>query len=547
MDVGVAEDHILPGNAQDNFWEMGAVGPCGPCSEIHFDRIGGRNAAHLVNMDDPNVLEVWNNVFMAYNRENDGSLRTLPAQHIDTGMGFERLVSCLQNVESNYDTDVFKPLFDKIQELTGARPYSGKLGEDDKDGLDTAYRVLADHVRTLTIAICDGGVPSNIGRGYVLRRILRRGARYASSKFGVKIGTFFSSLSPTVVQELGPFFPELNGKGADLKEILDEEEESFARTLYRGEALFNTYATKAAEAGSKTLNGLDVWRLYDTFGFPGDLTRIMAEERGLTVDEEAFEKAKLDSWEASKAGGKSKGKETVKLDVHDLGVLEKNDGIPKTDDSAKFRECMARSELQSVVIASDCLYLWHVYLVVLGNSNGTIKGIYQASKFVASTSEIEAGSMFGVLLDKTNFYAESGGQENDTGSLSIDGKADFEVTDVQVFNGYVLHVGSMKEGEIKVGDDVICTYSEVSWIASLSNELGTWQTDIVECRNDDGPSGTTTPLRTFSTSVCERSWVTTSIKRVRSLLLPNCDSISATRLPSPLLIWRRSKTCPTNG
>ena len=345
LDVGVEEDHILPGNVKDNFWEMGAVGPCGPCSEIHFDRIGGRNAAHLVNQDDPNVLEVWNNVFMAYNRESDGSLRTLPAQHIDTGMGFERLVSCLQNVESNYDTDVFQPYFDKIQEMTGARPYSGKLGEDDKDGLDTAYRVLADHVRTLTIAICDGGVPSNIGRGYVLRRILRRGARYASSKFGVKIGTFFSSLCPTVVKELGPFFPELNGKDADLKEILDEEEESFARTLYRGEALFNTYATKAAEAGSKTLNGLDVWRLYDTFGFPGDLTRIMAEERGLTVDEEAFEKAKLDSWEASKAGGKSKGKETVKLDVHDLAVLEKNDSIPKTDDSAKFRTCLGSMSL----------------------------------------------------------------------------------------------------------------------------------------------------------------------------------------------------------
>lgn len=171
-------------------------------SEIHFDRIGGREAAHLVNADDPNVLEIWNNVFIQYNREPSGALRSLPAKHVDTGMGFERLVSVLHNVSSNYDTDVFSPIFDKIQELTGARAYAGKLGEEDTDGIDTAYRVIADHVRTLTIAISDGGVPDKDGRGYVLRRILRRGVRYASSKFNVKIGTFFSSLVPTVVESL---------------------------------------------------------------------------------------------------------------------------------------------------------------------------------------------------------------------------------------------------------------------------------------------------------------------------------------------------------
>ncbi|KAJ9127922.1 hypothetical protein QFC24_000207 [Naganishia onofrii] len=402
-------------------------------NEIHFDRIGGRNAAHLVNQDDPDVLEIWNNVFIAFNREQDSSLRTLPAQHIDTGMGFERLVSCLQNKSSNYDTDVFTPLFDKIQEMTGARSYTGKLGAEDVDGIDTAYRVLADHVRTLTFAISDGGVPSNNGRGYVLRRILRRGARYASSKFGVKIGSFFSELAPTLIKELGPFFPELDSRTADLKEILDDEEESFARTLYRGEALFDKYASKAQAEGNTTLNGIDVWRLYDTFGFPGDLTRIMAEERGLTVDEEAFEKAKQESYEISKAGGKNKGKETVKLDVHDLGALEQNADVPKTNDDAKFQ---------------------------LGNTNGNIKAIYQKSKFLQNTSELEAGSAFGLLLDQTNFYAESGGQENDTGSITIDGEADFEVTDVQVYNGYVLHIGQLKEGELKVGDEVICTYDE---------------------------------------------------------------------------------------
>lgn len=315
---------------------MGATGPCGPCSEIHFDRIGGRNAADLVNQDDPNVLEIWNNVFIQYNRETSGDLRPLPNKHVDTGMGFERLVSVLQNQLSNYDTDLFTPIFTKIQELTGARPYTGKLGDEDKDGVDTAYRVVADHIRTLTIAISDGGIPDKDGRGYVLRRILRRGVRYANSKLGVKMGSFFSSLLPVTIDTLSPIFPEVTKKVADLKEILDEEEASFARTLTRGEALFSKYATQAAEEKRNTLSGKDVWRLYDTYGFPVDLTQIMAEERGLKIDEAAVEKARLESLEASKGGGKSKDTASVKLDVHDLGALEKNDAIPKTDDSFKF-------------------------------------------------------------------------------------------------------------------------------------------------------------------------------------------------------------------
>src|SRR5882762_2791873 len=279
-------------------------------SEIHFDRIGNRNAAHLVNQDDPDVLEIWNNVFIQFNREDDGSLRPLPAKHVDTGMGFERLVSVVQDRRSNYDTDVFTPIFQKIQEISGARPYQGKFGEEDADGTDTAYRVVADHIRTLAFSLSDGGVPNNVGRGYVLRRILRRGSRYARKKLGVPIGSFFSSLLPVVVEQMviliyfrsdhlltillkGDVFPELTKNVGGIREILDEEEESFSRTLDRGERLFDQYATKARQQGATELSGKDVWRLYDTYGFPVDLTRLMAEELALGVNEEQFEQAQL--------------------------------------------------------------------------------------------------------------------------------------------------------------------------------------------------------------------------------------------------------------
>ncbi len=304
-------------------------------------------------------MEIWNNVFIQFNREDDGSLMPLPAKHVDTGMGFERLVTAIQGVRSNYDTDIFTALFSRIQEVTGVRPYTGKFGDDDVDGIDMAYRVVADHVRTLTFALSDGGVPNNVGRGYVLRRILRRGARYARKKLGVSIGSFFSSLVPTLVEQLvrlisrtlvfmpqtdfytqGHVYPELTKKTKEIKEILDEEEESFSRTLDRGEKLFEQYATAARETGSKELNGKDVWRLYDTYGFPVDLTLLMAEELGLGVNNEEFEAAQAASREASKASLKVGAKDVVKLDVHDIAALEKDTSVPKTDDSAKFGESL---------------------------------------------------------------------------------------------------------------------------------------------------------------------------------------------------------------
>lgn len=315
--VGVADDHILPGNMKDNFWEMGDQGPCGPCSEIHYDKVGGRNAAHLVNQDDPLVVEVWNNVFIQFDRQKDKSLKPLPAKHVDTGMGYERLVSALQDKISNYATDVFSPLFKQIQEVTGARPYTDKYGKDDADGIDTAYRVVADHIRLLTFSMADGAVPNNDGRGYVVRRVLRRGSRYARKYFNAEIGSFFSKILPALVEQMGEQFPEIVKKQQDIKEILDEEEEAFERTLDRGERQFEKYAHTAIKNGEKKLAGSDVWRLYDTFGFPEDLTKLMAEERGLGWDEEEISVAREKAREASKSV-----KEAVqtfsKLNVHQV-------------------------------------------------------------------------------------------------------------------------------------------------------------------------------------------------------------------------------------
>ncbi|KAI7902958.1 alanyl-tRNA synthetase [Cokeromyces recurvatus] len=448
MDLGVEEKRLIPGDVKDNFWEMGETGPCGPCSEIHFDRIGGRDAAHLVNQDDPNVIEIWNLVFMQFNREQDGSLRPLPNQHIDTGMGLERLVSILQDKLSNYDTDCFQPLFVKIQELTGARPYTGLLGEEDKDGIDTAYRVVADHIRTLTFAISDGGVPSNEGRGYVLRRILRRGARYVRKYFNVPIGTFFSSLVDTLVLQMNEAYPELAKKADDVKAILDEEEVAFSKTLDRGEKLFEGYMKKTKESGSSVLSGDDVWRLYDTYGFPVDLTRIMAEENGLQVNEAQFEAAQEAAKNKSrKVKGGDNGQGVVALDVHDLGALDANDAVPKTDDRYKY---------------------------LPGNVQAQIKAIFFEHNFLNDTKDIPEDRNFGLLLDKTNFYAESGGQEYDTGSIiTLDANTEFVVEDCQLFGGYVLHIGHLKYGQLSVDDKVELSYDDLRRFPLRNNHTAT--------------------------------------------------------------------------
>ncbi|KAK8851747.1 tRNA synthetases class II (A)-domain-containing protein [Apiospora arundinis] len=443
--VGVPEDHILPGNMKDNFWEMGDQGPCGPCSEVHYDKVGGRNAAHLVNMDDPLVVEVWNNVFMQFDRQADKSLRPLPAKHIDTGMGFERLVSALQDKISNYATDIFTPLFAKIQEVTGAREYTDKYGKDDVDGIDTAYRVVADHIRLLTFAISDGATPNNDGRGYVVRRVLRRGSRYARKYFNVEIGSFFSKILPALVEQMGEQFPEIVKKQNDVKEILDEEEEAFAKTLDRGEKQFEKYATQALNSGSKKLTGADVWRLYDTFGFPEDLTKLMAEERQLSIDEEEVAVAREKAREASKSV-KNSVQTFAKLNVHQIAELKDQLKIPTPDDEAKFLK---------------------------GDIKAKVQLIYTGTEFKKSSKDLPPNTPFGILLDKTNFYAEQGGQVADTGRLVIDDVAEFKVLDTQQFGGYIVHNGYLEYGQLNSGDEVIAEYDELRRQPIRNNHTGT--------------------------------------------------------------------------
>lgn len=437
QEIGIEPSRILPFDMKDNFWEMGETGPCGPCSEIHYDRIGGRDASSLVNMDDPNVIEIWNLVFIQFNRESDGSLVPLPKKHVDTGMGFERIVSVIQNKTSNYDTDIFMPIFQAIQERTGAPVYGGKLGADDKNGLDMAYRVVADHVRTLTIALSDGGRPDNVGRGYVLRRILRRAVRYIE-KLGGKPGVF-GSLVPIVVELLGDFFPELKKDPNLVIDIINEEELQFLKTLSRGKRVLERAIEKLENA--RQLPGDIAWKLYDTYGFPIDLTRLMAEEHGLHVDMEGFEKAKNSAQLMSQAKI-SQLDTSVELDVHSIAELRDQRKVPITDDLPKYNYNSLSDKKDSVYRFDACF--------------GKILAIRKNKSFLDKVSDCD---LVGIILDKTNFYAEAGGQEFDTGYMIKEGEnenveIEFKVIQVKSFAGYVVHIGYLVQSDmvIQVGD-----------------------------------------------------------------------------------------------
>jgi alanyl-tRNA synthetase len=450
-----SEDHIHYFD-KDNFWEMGDTGPCGPCTEIYIDRRPeGEIAADLkagkrapVNAEDPRVMEIWNNVFIQYNRDAAGKLTTLPAQHVDTGMGLERICQVLQGKDDNYATDLFTPIFEALTKLTGIR-YTGRFprtnaadpvaeAADPQLRHDIAFRVIADHLRCLTFALTDGAVPSNEGRGYVLRRILRRAVRFGRQQLNLQ-EPFLHGLVGVVVETMGAMFPELMKNPGRVAEIILDEEVSFGKTLDRGIGLFEEAANQAKANQEKQLviSGEDAFRLYDTFGFPIDLTRIMAEERGMKVDLEGYEQAMKEAQERARLGGKgAAGGAVYDLPPNVLAELHKLN-VHGTEDGFKFKHGPIRATLRAIWNGSDL-------------DDRT------------DASDVRAGEKVALILDKTNFYAEMGGQVGDSGELRADdghgnGAAIFIVETTRMVGPYVLHIGHIKQGRMAVGDAVTAT------------------------------------------------------------------------------------------
>ena len=382
------KDHIINGNKHDNFWEMGDTGPCGPCSEIHVDsrseeekaKVPGRE---LVNKDHPQVIEIWNLVFMQYNRKADGSLEGLPAKVIDTGMGFERLVRTLQGKTSNYDTDVFQPLIKVLGDMAGCQ-----YGQDEKK--DIAMRVVVDHLRAIAFAIADGQLPSNAKAGYVIRRILRRAVRYGYTFLGQK-EAFIYKLVPTLVAEMGDAFPEIAAQQKLVMKVMQEEESSFLRTLENGIKLLQGVIDETKAAGKTEIAGDKAFTLFDTFGFPLDLTELICREQGLTVDEKGFDVCMQEQ--------KNRARNAAEVKLGDWVVL---------------------SEAESEFVGYDYTeYPAHII---------KYREVQQKKR-----------TAYEVILDKTPFYGEMGGEVGDQGVL-VSENEEIKVLDTKKENGLSIHI-----------------------------------------------------------------------------------------------------------
>jgi alanyl-tRNA synthetase len=422
----IAPERILRFDRRDNFWEMGETGPCGPCSEIHIDRGGpecdpadGADPAIGVNAGNERFIELWNLVFMQFNRQDDGSLKPLPAKHVDTGMGFERVLGVLQGVSSNYDTDLFQPIFTELGRLCGKT-----YGEDE--AVDVAMRVAADHVRAVTAALSDGALPSNGGRGYVLRRLVRRAARFGRQVLGLE-RPFLCELVPTVARILGPAFEEMAARVEHVQRIVRAEEEAFATTLGRGLVRFDELADRLERDGTTRLDGAEGFELYATYGFPRDLVELMARERGLDLDSAGWDEAEAKHRDVSRSEGSFK----------QLLSAEQLEGLPAT--VSTYHDGSANVESPARVVRFHAV------------ADGT--GV--------------------VVLDRSPFYAESGGQVGDAGEIvAANGSFRFVVTDTQKLGDVVVHLGE-SEGQPSAGADVIARVDAQRRARTMRNHTAT--------------------------------------------------------------------------
>ncbi|MBP4139742.1 alanine--tRNA ligase [Flavobacterium geliluteum] len=403
----IDEDRIILGNKKDNFWEMGDQGPCGPCSEIHVDLRSTAEKAlitgkSLVNNDHPQVVEIWNNVFMEFNRKADGSLEKLPAQHVDTGMGFERLCMALQGKTSNYDTDVFTPLIEKVEQITGLKYTSDEVKNisEEQNKTNIAIRVVVDHVRAVAFAIADGQLPSNTGAGYVIRRILRRAIRYGFTFLDTK-EPFINKLVEVLANQMGEFFPEIKSQQQLVTNVIREEEASFLRTLDQGLQLLDNVI---AQTKGTEVSGAKAFELYDTFGFPKDLTALILKEKGMSFNEAEFD--------------------------------------------ASMQEQKNRSRAASEVSTED----WSV--LIPGNVE-TFVGYDHVENEVKITrirkvDSKKDGILYQIVLDNTPFYPEGGGQVGDKGTL-VSANETIEIIDTKKENNLILHFAKQLPENIEVG------------------------------------------------------------------------------------------------
>ncbi|SHL78382.1 alanine--tRNA ligase [Flavobacterium xinjiangense] len=403
----IDEDRIILGNKKDNFWEMGDQGPCGPCSEIHVDlrseeeklQVSGKS---LVNNDHPQVVEIWNNVFMEFNRKADGSLEKLPAKHVDTGMGFERLCMALQGKTSNYDTDVFTPLIERVEQITGLKYTSNEVLNisEEQNKTNIAIRVVVDHVRAVAFAIADGQLPSNTGAGYVIRRILRRAIRYGFTFLNTK-EPFINQLVPVLANQMGEFFPEIKLQQQLVTNVIREEEASFLRTLDQGLQLLENVV---AETKGKTVSGTKAFELYDTFGFPIDLTALILREKGFELDEAGFNAAMQEQKNRSRAASEVS---TEDWSVLIPGNVETFVGYDQTESDVKI------TRIRKVDSKKD-------------------------------------GILYQIVVDNTPFYPEGGGQVGDKGTL-VSANETIEIIDTKKENNLILHFAKKLPENVNAG------------------------------------------------------------------------------------------------